>query len=234
MRPTADLHHGLRGFRNAPCCAWAIASPHFFGSRRGSRGRAPRTPRRTAGRPPGLLAPPSPPRRPCPGRAAPRPAGRAPVELGIELQGLAERGFRFRRPAGGAAAPRRARRGRAALFAPAWTAFSAVASARRLPRWRGPGRAPARPGRRAVGLRPSTASWACVSASGPEPRLRSMAGQGRERLAPDLRRARPRTAPPPWPRWPAASSARPAFSGCARARPRPPAGSPGSRPSASS
>ncbi len=32
MRPTSVSTTGLRGFRNAPCWAWAIASPHFFGS----------------------------------------------------------------------------------------------------------------------------------------------------------------------------------------------------------
>ena len=31
MRPTSTCTTGLRGFRNAPCCACAMASPHFFG-----------------------------------------------------------------------------------------------------------------------------------------------------------------------------------------------------------
>ena len=130
MRPTSTWTTGLRGFRNAPCCACAIASPHFLAS-------------------PARIAVPS-AANASPDRAsALRRLARDRLRLGrLALgeqrpgqldagrgrgagRGTAPCGPRLRRPRRGRrrAAPRRARHARRRWWRPPAIAFSALATA---------------------------------------------------------------------------------------------------------
>ena len=100
--PTAIWTSGSRGFRNAPCWAWAMASSQRFGSR--AEDGAAEHRERLAGLlvgVAGLLGLRFRARRVSGREQGPGELGAGQVELGVDLEGLAELGLRLLGARGG-------------------------------------------------------------------------------------------------------------------------------------